>query len=66
MVERFIERIDIYLVLLVLVTVYLLIISDPKYFHREDKARAKKQSIGIGVIMFVITIGLYIVREIFL
>lgn len=66
MIETLIERVDIYLVLLVLVTVYMLIISDGMYFYRGDKSRAKNQSIGIGVVMLIITLGLYLVRQVWL
>lgn len=65
-IKTFIERIDIYLVLLVLATVYILIISDGKYFYRENKLTARKQSIFIGIAMLIITVGIYIVRQIFL
>ena len=66
MIETFIERIDIYLVLLVLATAYMLIISDSRYFYRENKLRARNQSVAIGIAMFVITIGLYVVRQMWL
>lgn len=62
-IETFIERIDIYLVLLVLVTVYMLIVSDSRYFYRENKLRARNQGVVIGIVMLVITMGLYIVRQ---
>lgn len=63
MIETFIERIDIYLVLLVLATAYMLIVSDSRYFHRENKLRARNQGVAIGIVMLVITVGLYIVRQ---
>lgn len=66
MIETFIERVDIYLVLLVLVTVYMLTISDGRYFYRGGKQRAKNQSIGIGIAMLLITLGLYVVRQVWL
>ena len=66
MIETLIERIDIYLVLLVFTTVYMLIISDGRYFYRENKLRARKQSIAIGVTMFIITVGIYIIRQMWL
>lgn len=66
MIETFIERIDIYLVLLILAAVYMLVISDSRYFYRESKSRAKNQSIAIGIAMFIVTVGLYIIRQIWL
>ncbi|WP_040192785.1 CLC_0170 family protein [Clostridium culturomicium] len=63
MIETFIERIDMYLVLLVLASAYMLIVSDSRYFKRENKQRARNQSIAIGVVMAIITVGLYIVRQ---
>lgn len=63
MIETFIERIDIYLVLLVLATAYMLIVSDSRYFYRENKLRARNQGVAIGIVMLVITVGLYIVRQ---
>ncbi len=66
MMETLIERVDIYLVLLVLVTVYMLTISDGRYFYRGGKPRAKNQSIAIGVAMIIITLGLYVVRQMWL
>lgn len=66
MIKILIERIDIYLVLLVLVSSYMLIISDSKYFNREKKVKARNQSIVIGATMLIITVGLYILRQIWL
>ncbi|MEG1256454.1 CLC_0170 family protein [Clostridium sp.] len=66
MLKTLIERFDIYLIILVLITGYMLVIGDVRYFSREDKKKAKKQSLGIGIAMMVITVGMYIVRWIWL
>lgn len=66
MIETLIERVDIYLVLLVLVTVFMLTFSDGRYFYRDNKLRAKNQSIFIGIFMLIITLGIYIVRQVWL
>lgn len=66
MLKTFIERIDIYLVVLVLVSAYILILSDGRYFCRGGKERAKKQSIALGVGMLIITLGLYLLRHIWI
>ncbi|MEG2018094.1 MAG: CLC_0170 family protein [Clostridium sp.] len=63
MIETFIERVDIYLVLLVLASAYMLIVSDSRYFNRDNKVKARNQGIAIGVVMLIITVGLYIVRQ---
>lgn len=63
MIKTLIERIDIYLVLLVLASAYILIFSDSRYFQREDKEKARKQSIMIGIVMLLVTVSLYIVRQ---
>lgn len=63
MIETFIERVDIYLVLLVLASSYMLIVSDSRYFNRDNKVKARNQGIAIGVVMLIITVGLYIVRQ---
>lgn len=63
MIETFIERVDIYLVLLVLASSYMLIVSDSRYFNRDNKVKARNQGIAIGAVMLIITVGLYIVRQ---
>lgn len=62
-IERIVERIDIYLLLLVAATAYMLVFSDSRYFNRENKTKARNQSLIVGIVMFVITIGLYVVRQ---
>lgn len=66
MIRTLIERVDIYLVILVLVSGYMMVSGDVRYFSREDKYRAKKQSLIIGISMMVIVVGVYILREIFI
>jgi len=64
MMRVLIERSDIYLVILVLVSGYIMVSGDIRYFLRQDKQRAKKQSLAIGITMMVIVVGLYILRGI--
>lgn len=64
MMKVLIERSDIYLVILVLVSGYIMVSGDIRYFSRQDKHRAKKQSLAIGITMMVIVVGLYILRGI--
>lgn len=64
MLWTLIERFDKYLIILVFVTGYMLVVSDVKYFSRQDKNNAKKQSLIVGIGMMVIVVGLYIIRGI--
>lgn len=64
MIKVLIERVDIYLVILVLVSGYMMLSSDVRYFSREDNQKAKKQSLAIGISMMLVVIGLYILRGI--
>ncbi len=64
MIKVLIERVDIYLVILVLVSGYMMLSSDVRYFSREDNHKAKKQSLAIGISMMLVVIGLYILRGI--
>ncbi len=64
MIRTLIERVDIYLVILVLVSGYMMARGDVRYFSREDNHRAKKQSLIIGIAMMVIVVGVYILRGI--
>lgn len=66
MLKGLIEKVDIYLVILMLITCYNLIFSDVKYFAREKKEKAKKQSYGIGIAMFFVVIGAYILKLIWI
>ncbi|MEG2412550.1 MAG: CLC_0170 family protein [Clostridium sp.] len=66
MLRTLVERFDIYLVILVLVAGYMLIVGDVRYFSREDKNRAKIQSLVIGIGMVIITVSMYIVRWVWL
>lgn len=66
MITTLVERFDIYLVILVLVTGYMLIYGDVRYFSREDKKKSQKQSLCIGIVMVVFTIGMYILRFLWL
>jgi hypothetical protein len=64
MIKILIERADIYLVILVLVSGYMMLSSDVRYFSREDNQKAKKQSLAIGISMMLVVVGLYILRGI--
>jgi hypothetical protein len=64
MIKVLIERADIYLVILVLVSGYMMLSSDVRYFSREDNQKAKKQSLAIGISMMLVVVGLYILRGI--
>ncbi len=64
MLWTLIERFDKYLVILIFVTGYILVVSDVKYFSRQDKNNAKKQSLIVGIGMMVIVVGVYIIRGI--
>ncbi|MFR1709901.1 MAG: CLC_0170 family protein [Clostridium sp.] len=64
MIRTLIERVDIYLVILVLVSGYMMARGDVRYFSREDNHMAKKQSLIIGIAMMVIVVGVYILRGI--
>ncbi|WP_346936269.1 CLC_0170 family protein [Clostridium sp.] len=66
MMRVLIERFDIYLVILVLVSGYMMLIGDVRYFSREDKHKAKKQSLVVGIAMMLIVVGMYILRGIFI
>jgi uncharacterized membrane protein YidH (DUF202 family) len=66
MMRLLIERFDIYLVILILVSGYMMVVGDVRYFSREDKHRAKKQSLVIGIAMMLVVVGMYILREIFI
>lgn len=64
MLWTLVERFDIYLVILVFATGYMLVVSDVKYFSRQDKNNAKKQSLIVGIGMMIIVVGIYIIRGI--
>lgn len=66
MMRLLIERFDIYLVILILVSGYMMVVGDVRYFSREDKHRAKKQSLVIGIAMMLVVVGMYVLREIFI
>ncbi|WP_346929937.1 CLC_0170 family protein [Clostridium sp.] len=66
MMRVLIERFDIYLVILVLVSGYMMVCSDVRYFSREDKHKAKTQSLVIGIAMMLVVVGMYILRGIFI
>lgn len=66
MLRNLIEKVDIYLIILIIITSYNLLFSDVKYFAREKKEKAKKQSLGIGIVMFFVVIGVYIIKLIWL
>lgn len=66
MMRLLIERFDIYLIILILVSGYMMVVGDVRYFSREDKHRAKKQSLVIGIAMMLVVVGMYILREIFI
>jgi len=38
--------------------------SDVRYFSREDKQKAKKQSLVIGIAMMLVVVGMFILRGI--
>lgn len=66
MLKSLIEKVDIYLVILMLITCYNLIFNDVKYFARDKKEKAKKQSFCIGIVMFFIVFGAFIFKLIWL
>lgn len=66
MLWTLLERFDIYLVILVLVAGYILIFDDFRYFSRENKNKAKRQSLFVGIVMIMVTLGLYIARKIWI
>lgn len=66
MLWTLIERFDIYLVILVLVSGYILVCGDVKYFSREDNMSAKRQSLIVGIAMMLITVGIYIARKVWI
>ncbi|WP_346920655.1 CLC_0170 family protein [Clostridium sp. UBA7339] len=64
MMRLLIERFDIYLIILILVSGYMMVGSDVRYFSREDKQKAKKQSLVIGIAMMLVVVGMFILRGI--
>ena len=62
MFKSLIDRVDIYLIILVLLTTYTLVFSDVRYFSRENNEVAKKQSFSVGIGMLFIVGAIYIIK----
>lgn len=64
MLKSLISGFDIYLVVLILLDSYIMIFSDSKYFKQSGHMKARRESIVIGIIIFIVVIGGYIYRSI--
>lgn len=62
MIRTLLDRVDIYMVALVLVTVYALLVGDVRYFSREENKIAVRQSWILGIGMLALVLGAYIIR----
>lgn len=62
MIRTLLDRVDIYMVVLVLVTVYALLVGDVRYFSREENKIAVRQSWILGIGMLALVLGAYIIK----
>lgn len=64
MLITLIERFDIYLLILVFIYGFFVAYLDGKYFKRQNKLRARKQSFVIGLGLSLFTLVMYIIRAV--